>query len=267
MEPSDAEPMGAPMGEPMEPAAAEPAQDEPPAEEFFQAEVFEADPEFTFEEELFESDPEFALEKELFESYGEAAFLGETGPAAQPAKLVYRLNPAGCPQGGAAVLRTAIRDAMRFATSAARKLETGDATAARIFQSLFGHPPTRPVPWANNRTSGAIVAHRIRRVAQALQGRGTHYRCGCPGLPATVNAFAAPPNAVALCARFWQQSRAFRAGIVFHEMLHLLYAGFLRHDQRERRRNNAHCYEAFVLRVAGHTPDPSDVTQCRDRPA
>ena len=108
-------------------------------------------------------------------------------------------------------MRTAIRDAMRFATSAARKLETGDATAARIFQLLFGHPPTRPVPWANNRTSGAIVAHRIRKVAQALQGRGTHYRCGCPGLPATVNAFAAPPNAVALCARFWQQSRAFRA--------------------------------------------------------
>ena len=205
-------------------------------------------------------------EKELFESYGETPFLGETGPAAQPARLVYRLNPAGCPQGGAAVLRTAIRDAIRFAANAARKLETGDATAARIFQSLFGHPPTRPVPWANNRASGAIVAHRIRRVAQALQGRGTHYRCGCPGRPATVNAFADPPNAVALCARFWQQSRVFRAGIVFHEMLHLLYAGFLRHDQRERRRNNAHCYEAFVLRVAGHTPDPSDVTSVQ-RPA
>jgi hypothetical protein len=193
--------------------------------------------------------------------------LGETGAPARPGGLVFTLDPAGCPQGGATVLRQAIRDAIRFATNAAGRLTIGDARTAQIFQSLFGHPPTRPVPWAGGRASGAIVAHRLRRVAVALQGRGTRYRCGCPGIPPTVNAFADPPNAIALCPRFWQQSRVFRAGIVFHEMLHLLYSGFLRHDQRERRRNNAHCYEAFILRVAGHAADPSDVIQCRNRPA
>jgi hypothetical protein len=50
-------------------------------------------------------------------------------------------------------------------------------------------------------------------------------------------------------------------------MLHLLYIEFVRHDPKERRRNDAHCYEAFAMRVAGHAAAKSDVTRCRTRPA
>src|SRR6266542_5361710 len=38
-------------------------------------------------------------------------------------------------------------------------------------------------------------------------------------------------------------------------------------DPEERRRDNAHCYEAFALRTAGHGADPADVAACRARPA
>jgi len=58
-----------------------------------------------------------------------------------------------------------------------------------------------------------------------------------------------------------------RTGIVLHEMLHLFYREFLLHDPQERRRNNAHCYEAFALRVAGHIPDQCDICRCQRRPA
>jgi hypothetical protein len=58
-------------------------------------------------------------------------------------------------------------------------------------------------------------------------------------------------------------------------MLHLLYRGFFRHfavpphpdDPQERRRDNAHCYEAFALQVASHPPSPTDLSRCRTRPA
>jgi hypothetical protein len=204
--------------------------------------------------------------------------LGQARSAAQPARPRFRIDcPAGCPPIAAAqcrtVLRQAIREAIKIANNAASKLEASprDAETVRLFRFFFGHSPSRPIPWAGNRASGANVAHRLRKVAEGLQTRGTLFRCGCPGAPAGRRAQVRPgtaPNVIELCTRFWNPPAglrglpdpAFRAGVIIHEMLHLLYRDFLVHSTR---RANAHCYEAFVLRVAGYGADPSDVTQCR----
>ena len=93
-----------------------------------------------------------------------------------------------------------------------------------------------------------------------------------------------PRNTIILCPLFWDGSppravpKFWRAAIMLHEMLHLLYWEFFGHqaslviaprpgDPEERRRDNSHCYEAFALRVAGHGADPFAVAACSDRPA
>ncbi len=238
---------------------------------------------------------------------------GSAAPASGPAPgAVFRFEcPAGCHQGAEAacrrVLFRALADAIGLCSEAASQLEASPpSTRTRnIFRSLFGHDPSRPVPWAGGRASGAIVAHRLRKVAEAFHGRVTHFRCGgFPGAPAgqqcgpNVNAFTLPlthPNLIFLCPPFWNQeplvpatppfpgtpegrarvARFWRAGIVLHEMLHLVYRGFFRHfavppnpdDPQERRRDNAHCYEAFALQVNRHLASPHDVTACEERPA
>lgn len=143
-------------------------------------------------------------------------FLGEPAVAAAP---VFRFEcPIGCPPHTAAqcrgVVHRAIRDGIRICIVAATALEANPRTQTirDQFRRLFGHDPSRPVPWANNAES---------------------------------------------------------------EMLHLIYGEFFRHirvppnpdDPQERRRDNAHCYEAFALRAAGHTPDRCDICRCRRRPA
>ncbi len=253
---------------------------------------------------------------------------------APPAGPVFRFEcPAGCHQGAEAVCRRvlfqALADAIQLCSGAASQLEASPrSTRTRnIFRSLFGHDPSLPVPWAGGKESGAIVAHRLRKVAEAIHGRVTHFHCGgFPGAPANlqcppaVNAIALPPNLIVLCPRFWnlepftppapafpptlagpdrealfervlgvaglawaaptpaaraRVARFWRAGIVLHEMLHLLFRGFFRHfavppnpdDPQERRRDNAHCYAAFAWLVNRHVPYPFDVVPgCLDRP-
>jgi hypothetical protein len=195
---------------------------------------------------------------------------------------VFRFEcPAGCPPHAASqcriVLRQAILDAISLASNAARKLEANPPSPATIghFRGIFGHPPSRPVPWAGNRASGAIVADRFRRAADGFRTRVTHYSCGCPGSAPTVNARAARPNLIRLCPRFWTQSRFLRAGTLIHEMMHLLFFSFFRHfrtpprpdDPQERRRDNARCYKAFALLAANKMPSATDIARCRARPA
>ena len=212
--------------------------------------------------------------------------LGEP-PVAQPTGPIFRFECApGCAPNAAgqcrAVLRQGIREAIRLSSNAASKLEANprDADTIRHFLRLFGHRPDRPVPWANNTESGATIAHRLRKVAEALQGRGTLYRCvpcgtstvlecplDAPTIACPMNAQAVPPNTIELCPRFWEQSAAWRAGVLIHEMLHLLYLEFLHHGDPERRRDNAHCIEAFVLLANGITPDRCDICRCRRRAA
>jgi len=67
-------------------------------------------------------------------------------------------------------------------------------------------------------------------------------------------------------------SDVWAAGVILHEMLHLLFFEFFHHPGHPsgdpvRRRDNAHCYEAFALRVAGHAAEPGDVTACWNQPA
>lgn len=208
---------------------------------------------------------------------------GQAAPPPVPAGPVFRFEcPIGCDPIAAAQCRAALRRSIvagiNLATNAAGKLEASprDADTIRHFTFLFGHPPTRPVSWAGNRQSGAIVARRFRMVEAALRRRGTLYRCdACAGK--TANAFTrrtTDPNVIFLCPRFWRRTPVIRGGIILHEMLHLLFP-FFRHfhnpphpdDPQERRRDNAHCFEAFAMLVGGHTPDQTDINRCRARPA
>jgi hypothetical protein len=207
-------------------------------------------------------------------------------------------DPPGCPPIAAgqcrAVLRQAIIEAIKLANNAASKVEAAtnvepakrDPAAkktAHLFKFFFGHDPTRPVPWAGNAASGVSVAFRFRAVAKELAGgRRIVFRClptraDCADADLTccsANTHAwvnqnTVPNVVHLCASFWNPPAGlrglpalqYRAAIIIHEMLHLLFQDFLLHAPPGR--PDAHCYEAFALRVADFGADPSDVRQCR----
>ena len=55
-------------------------------------------------------------------------------------------------------------------------------------------------------------------------------------------------------------AETFRAGIILHETLHVIYDTI---DDADAHRANDHCYEAFAMRAAGHAADSSDVRQFR----
>lgn len=207
---------------------------------------------------------------------------GGSGTPVTQLRPTFRLEcPAGCAPFPAnqcdTILRGAVLDAIALANNAVNKLTAAqrDSETIRLFRFFFGHDPSRPVPWANNQESGVIVARRFLSCARELGGgRRTLYSCGCADCDPETNAIAVGVSEVCLCQRFWGASpqlglsaRFFRAGVILHEMLHQLFIEFLLHDPNERRRNNAHCYEAFALRLAGHAADQSDVEQCRERPA
>lgn len=220
-------------------------------------------------------------------------FLGEPPAAAAAATTpAFRFFcPAGCAPEAAdrcrAIVAAAIRDAISLADNAAAKLEARDAEALRLFRFFFGDPQ-RPVPWAGQRPAAELVAGRFRSAADAFRTRVPHVRCApdvdCNAFvqpraaPSAANPL--PRNTIVLCRPFWGPApagttpRFWRAGIVLHEMLHLLHWQFFGHqvnlprpgDPEERRRDNSHCYEAFALRVAGHGADQADVDACRARP-
>jgi hypothetical protein len=213
--------------------------------------------------------------------------LGEPpAPAALP-QPVFRLDctAANCPlptlQQCRNTVRLAAADAIRLCIRAADRLDARHGPTVVYFRRIFGHDPSRPVPWANNRPSGETVAHRLRKVAEALHRRVVHFECVCPGAPAGVNGrtnAAVDPNIIRLCARFWNRvatpalnNRNFRAGVILHEMLHLIYHQFFHHaghpsGDPERHRDNSHCYEAFVLLANGLNPEQGDLNACAARP-
>jgi hypothetical protein len=201
--------------------------------------------------------------------------------ASAPATIAFRLDCGiGCAPHTAArchaVLHRTVTRAVWLANNAAEKLEANQRDPSKPvphFRRIFGHDPSRPVPWANNQPSGAVIAARYRAVARAFQwpgGRVPHFRCSndrCSVPRGTVNARAVPPNSIQLCPAFWAITDSFqRAAVVLHEMLHLLYIEFILHDENERRRNNAHCLEALALLLAGKAADQSDIRQCSGPP-
>jgi len=205
-------------------------------------------------------------------------------------------DPPGCAPVGAAgcraAIRAAVREAIRLANNAATRLEAAIAvppasrdtnakrTASR-FKALFGHDPAHAITWAGNEESGVSVAKRLRAVARELDGgRRVVFHCrptveGCAGndpcCAPTENAWFHPlgRNVVNLCVGFWNPPAdipnglsvvRFRAAVIIHEMLHMLYE-HLRDEGQGRIR--AACYEAFALRADGIPADPFDVCGCR----
>jgi hypothetical protein len=214
------------------------------------------------------------------------------GAFGEPATPAFRfICPTGCAPNVAAqcrgIVSRGIRDAIFLAENAAAKLAARDAEALRLFRFFFGDP-LRPVPWANNKPAADLVADRFRAVAHAFRTRVPHIRCSTDDeCNAFVNAEAPvtaenplPANTIFVCTPFWgpppagMVPRFFRAAILAHEMLHLIFWRFFSHqetllpgDQEERRRDNSRCYEAFALRVASHGASAGDVAACRARPA
>ena len=146
---------------------------------------------------------------------------------------------------------------------------------------MYLHDP-RTVGWGN------VMSERETPRQRTPQGPAFRLECvaGCPPLPANrcravvrqTNA-AKEPSVIRLCPRFFNRrtscplgNQFFRGGVVLHEMMHLLYHQFFHHaghrsGDPERRRDNAHCYEAFALQLAGHVAEPGDVARCCRRPA
>jgi Lysine-specific metallo-endopeptidase len=213
--------------------------------------------------------------------------------------------PAGCPPLAAVqcvpIVRQAIFEAINLANNAADKLAAPttiepskrdpktDKVAiqtADFFRAFFCHDPSRPVPWDSNKPSGVSVAKRFRAVAKNLGGpeaRRITFRCNFGAQCAGDVAFSNQnndPNAITLCGPFWTppagmpglSNEGFRGGTIIHEMLHILYTNFFHHaghpsGDPEFRRDNAHCYKAFALRVGGYGRDPNAVARCRARNA
>jgi len=219
---------------------------------------------------------------------GQGLAIGEPAGSTTPAFRFPACAPGCAPHAANQcrnILRRAIRDAISLADNAAAKLKARDGEALRLFRFFFGDPG--PVSWANNKPALDLVADRFLAVANGFRKRVPHFRCAIVGLGAedcgaTTNAFTVPRrdptatiplprNTIILCPPFWAMASHLRAGVLLHEMLHLLFWEFFGHqvnlprpgDPAERRRDNARCFEAFALRVAGHGADPHDVRCCR----
>jgi hypothetical protein len=223
------------------------------------------------------------------------AGLGEFG---SPVFDVQCPNPPGCAPGlnaaaCRAAIRAAVREAIRLANNAADKLEAAIAvppasrdadakrTAARFIR-FFRHDPAHPISWAGFEESGVSVAKRLRAVARELDGgRRVVFHCRptttpCPDTDLTCcastdNAWFSTGvrNGVNLCDSFWTAPAPVtpglsavrrRAGIIIHEMLHMLFE-HLRDTGQGRIR--AACYEAFALQASGIRADQSDFCACR----
>ena len=71
-------------------------------------------------------------------------------------------------------------------------------------------------------------------------------------------------NEVWLCPPFWQLKNLWQEGTILHEMFHLCFGltcSWFQHDQKERKRNSAYCYEVFACGGAA-AADPASVAAC-----
>lgn len=203
----------------------------------------------------------------------------EAPPSAPVFRFVFP-PPAGCPALTEAeynsIVGQAVIEAIRLANNAASKLDAVSPETARLYQFFFCHDPSRPVPWAHDEASGSIVARRFRAVARELVGgRRIIFRCDPHCLHPGTRAFSlAEPNVISLCPRFWNPPlqaglppEGFRAGVILHEMFHVLFT--MRHladDPNEKRTNNAHCLRSFALRAMGYGQDNLALGGCTGDP-
>ncbi len=196
-------------------------------------------------------------------------WFAEPAPAA-PATPAFRFHCTSCPPHAAAdcraILARAVRDAIVLAENAVTRIRTRHAPSMTIFRTFFGDP-NRNIAIAS-KSAADLVGVRYQYAINGFRRRVPHFRCsalgGCNGfidprqsLGATANPL--PSNTIFVCPPFWGLAPHLRAGVLLHEMMHLIFHTFLIHGARLA---NAHCYEAFALRVAGHTVDPTDVACC-----
>jgi hypothetical protein len=75
-------------------------------------------------------------------------------------------------------------------------------------------------------------------------------------------------NHVLLCPNFWTLKKLWQEGTILHEMFHLCFGltcSWFQHDQKERKRNSAYCYEVFASGGAA-AADPASVSACKALP-
>jgi len=230
----------------------------------------------------------------------EAQGLGKAPPACPPFKIAFDNN---CPftfiEYGSRRkdLCDRILGAINLAEKAASSLETKPLrqTPVNKFRQIFGQGPLDQweLPGTPRRTMPAadIVADRFRTVAKELRTRSTVYRCTTnfcargggggssrprPDVPShptetlvvdDVAWAALCKDEVGLCPGFWALRPEWREGTILHEMFHLCFGltcAWFQHDQNEKPRNSAYCYEVFALSVAGKVPDKISIDKCRD---
>jgi len=190
--------------------------------------------------------------------------------------------------------RLALRRAIWLARNAASRLTAPrmDQHTRNMFVRFFATSPGHRPPWAAPRTAGALVAHRLRRVAEELGG-GRRFRYTC--VSGNVGACEPPPDppgtfiiaattgksAITLCDRFFTGRTIDQmAGTLIHEGLHAIYWDLFDHSVRrgapsrlsrrgtaECRRDNSYCLQSFALRVANRPAEDGIQNPCRRTPA
>ena len=180
---------------------------------------------------------------------------------------------------------------INLARNAARRLENNPKDTEKFFRGVFAQGPLDP--WdlpgqpAKKEQAGKIVARRFRTVEKELRTRTTLYRCVSASACAQAMSRAREetphptdtivPDLAAfallckdenwLCPPFWQLKEEWQAGTILHEMLHLsfgLTCAWFQHDQKEKARNSAYCYEVLALNLAGKVPDQISIDKCKD---
>lgn len=227
---------------------------------------------------------------------------GEPAPAVAPNsksglapfKFVCDGSSCGLPVGCgslAAAFRKRVLGAIELARNATAKLKTPDQKTKDTFRGVFGqditHSWEQPYSPRETMAAGKMAATRFERVKKELQTRRTLYRClstnDCsqaigrvreerPRHPtdvtvSDVNALAILcKDEVLLCPPFWQLREEWQEGTILHEMFHLCFGltcAWFQHDQNERPRNSAYCYEVFALKVAKKVPEQTSIDKCK----
>ncbi len=172
----------------------------------------------------------------------------------------------------------------------------------QVFGQAASDPWEIPGHPGHTMKAGVLAAQRFRIVAKELTTRDTIYRCvsvsrcqtmknsgGCgtgvndrlgfvdptttchPTDTVVIDAAAMAllcRNEVWLCPPFWQLKNFWQEGAIVHEMLHLCFGvtcAWFQHDQKERKRNSANCYEVFATDGPGFA-DPASVAACTNTP-
>lgn len=229
-----------------------------------------------------------------FSGFGQAPASAKTTKGAPPFKFVCDGNSCGLPLGCAileAGFRKRVLGAIELARNAAAKLKTPDQKTKDAFRDVFGqditHAWEHPGRPREKMAAGKMAATRFERVKKELQTRHTLYRClstnDCAQATGRVreerprqptDLIVSDANALAilckdevlLCPPFWHLRQEWQEGTILHEMFHLCFGltcAWFQHDQNERPRNSAYCYEVFALMVAGKAIEQTSVKKCK----